>query len=597
MLTMKKILIIIPALLLIILNGCTNGFEDINTNKHEFVKVQPEYLLASSVKGSMNLIAELNANVYWQYSHQLTVSSMASTASYGASYSNLNTWWRRFYENISLLRDIQNQYSDEPGYENRVQIAKIWEAYMFYIFTTTFGGIPYKDACRSGVIEIAFDTETDIYISLLNSLKTALETLDPEKDAMYPDVVFPDSDINKWKKFAAALRLKIALETQNAIPTEAAQHGTDVITNYEDLLIKSNTENLFFKWGGTNTTENSYYYDTYLFNTTKDLPALTHVMFLYYRSNPDPRMQAIFDQNKGQFLVFDSLYTDASLTTKQFYQYEVPYNGRPKTTQKGGLDDNEGYVEETGDPLRSMNPSQYSYLKTDYLKADAVQKFIWYADVCFMKAEAKLLGWGGTKSVEEYYNDGISASFAQYGLSDAQANTYKDLNGIKWNTERTDALPDHFRLITANITNDPLQKIIVQRWLAGIFHGSHDAYCYIRRTRKIDLLPHFAPTTDAMGAGTKIANLPERLQYPNSEMQYNGVQYNIAVQRLQGSFDFLSSYLKMAKEYDRKSYDQWKTVNLRVNNDAWIKWYGQTEQDLINAGLVLNVNYFVLHLK
>jgi hypothetical protein len=303
-------------------------------------------------------------------------------------------------------------------------------------------------------------------------------------------------------------------------------------------------------------------------------------------------MQAIFDRNKGQFLVYDSLYTDATLTTKAHYRYEVPYNGKPKTTQKGGLEDNEGYVEEVLDPLRSMNPSQYSYIKTDFLKANAVQNLIWYADVCFMQAEAKLLGWGGTKSVEEYYNDGITASFTQYGLSVAQANTYKDLNGVKWNTEKTDALPDHFRLLTANIPNDPLHKIIVQRWLAGIFHGSHDAYCYIRRTRKIELLPHFAPSTDAMGVGTKVANLPERLQYPSSEIQYNGVSYKNAVQKLQGGFDFMSSYLKMAAEYNRRTYEQWTQVNLKVNNDAWIKWYGQTEQDLINAGLVKNINYF-----
>ena len=246
---MKKILIIIPALLILILNGCTNGFEEINTNKHEFVNVQPEYLLASSVKGSMNLIAELNANVYWQYSHHLTVSSMGSTASYGASYSTLNTWWRRFYENISLLRQIQTLYADKTGFENRVQIAKIWESYLFYIFTTTFGSIPYKEACREGVIEIAYDAETDIYIGLLNTLKTALETLDPEKDGMYPDVVFPDSDINKWKKFAAALRLKIALETQNAIPTEAAQHGTDVLANYADLAYKIQCRKPVFQMG------------------------------------------------------------------------------------------------------------------------------------------------------------------------------------------------------------------------------------------------------------------------------------------------------------------------------------------------------------
>jgi hypothetical protein len=343
---MKKFLYIFNIVLSLIIFGCTDGFEDINKDKHEFVDVGPEYLLASSVKGSMNLVAELNANMYWQYAHHFTVSSMASTASYGASYSTINDWWQKFYENIALLRQIQKLYGEKPGYENRVQIAKVWESYMFYIFTTTFGGVPYKDASRDDLINIPFDSETDIYISLLKTLETASKTLDPAKDALKPDIIFPDSDINKWKKFAVALRLKIALETQNAIPAEAAQHGKDVVTNFENFLLKSNSENLTFKWGGTNSTENSYYYDTYLFNKTKDLPALNHVMFVYMRSYPDPRMQAMFDKVQGHYLIFDTLYTDNTQTHRNEYRYEIPYNGRPKTTQYGRLDDNEGFVDE-----------------------------------------------------------------------------------------------------------------------------------------------------------------------------------------------------------------------------------------------------------
>jgi hypothetical protein len=590
---MKKIIYITGIIFTLVFSGCTEGFEDINKDKHEFTSVEPEYLLASSVKGSMYLIAELNANMYWQWSHQLTVSSMASPSSYGASYSTINNWWERFYENIALLRQIQTLYGEKAGYENRVQIAKIWESYMFYIFTTTFSGVPYTDACRDDLIDIPFDSETDIYVSLLKTLETASKTLDPAKDALKPDVVFPDSDVNKWKKFAIALRLKIALETQNAIPSESAQHGKDVVTNFESFLLKSNPENLIFKWGGTNSTENSYYYDTYLFNSTKDLPALTHLMFVYMRTYPDPRMQAIFDKVPGHYLIFDTLYTDNTHTTRKIYRYEVPYNGKPKTSQAGGLDEGEGYVEEVGDPYRSMNATQYSYLKTNYLKADGVQNLIWFADICFMQAEAKLLGWGGMKSADTYYNDGISASFEQFGLSTVQATTYKNLNGVKWDTENMNGLPDHRKLIRASISKDPLHKIIVQRWLAGIFHGSHDAYCYIRRTRKIDLIPHFAPTTDANGNGTRVANLPERLQYPNTEISYNGVSYNEAVKRLNGGLDFLSSYLKIAKEYNRKTYDEWKLTSLRINNQAWIKWFGETEQDLVKGGLIKDQTYFI----
>ena len=590
---MKKIIYILIIVLSLINFGCTKGFQDINTNKDEFVNVGPEYLLASAVKGSMNLIAELNANMYWPYSHQLTVSSMASTSMYGASYSTINGWWGRFYQNIALLRQIQKLYGDKPGYENRVQIAKIWESYMFYIFTTTFGGIPYTYASRDDLTNIPFDSETDIYIALLKTLQTASETLDPTKDKLTPDIIFPDSDINKWKKFAVTLRLKIALETQNAIPVESAANGKDVITNYESFLPKSSSENISFQWGGTNSSENSYYYNTYLLTSTKDLPALSHLMFVYMRSYPDPRMQAIFDKTTGQYLVYDTLYTDKTNLHRNFDRYIVPYNGRPETTQYGLLNNNPGYVDDGLDPYRSMSSNQYSYLKASYLKANAVQNIIWYSDVCFMRAEAKLVGWGGAETVDQFYYDGINASFNQYGLTTTQATAYENLNGVKWNTEQLHAFPDYRGMVTANIPNDPLHKIIVQRWLAGVFDGGHDAYCYIRRTREIDLPPNLAASNDAMNVGTLIANLPERMQYPNTELLYNTASYKEAVQNLSGGIDNLTAYLKMAKPYSRLTYDQWKVVSLHINDLAWTKWYGQTEQDLISAGLIINLTWFV----
>lgn len=576
-----------------IFTNCTDNFEKINRDKHEFVNIEPEYLMSTVVKNSINLLADLNARVYWPFSHHLTVSGMGSAASYGASYSDINSWWRRFYETIFLLRQIQKTYENDENYKNRVQIAKVWESYMFYVFTTTFGGVPYTFASRDDLIEIPFDKENDIYKNLLENLQKATEELDINGDKLSPDIMFEDSDIRKWKQFTVALRLKIALETQNAIPKEAEMHGKDVMTKYEDLLLKSNQENIIFKWGGTNTLEYSPYFESFILNIGRELPALSHVMFLYYRSYKDPRMEAIFNKTEGQYLVFDSLYTDRTYTEKQLYRYQVPYNGRPKTTQKADLGENEGYVEEVADPYRSMNPTQYSYIKTDYLKEDAIQNIIWFADVCFMQAEAKLLGWGGQKSVEQYYTLGVQASFEQFQLSEDHSSRFISQDGVKWNTARLDALPDHRMLINANIPNDPLHKIIVQRWLAGIFYGSHDAYCYLRRTRKIELLPHFAPSTDANGAGTRIANMPERLQYPNSEISYNHKAYQEAVRNLNGGFDFLSTYLNLSKEYNRKTYEEWRVVNLRINNRAWAKWYGDTEEDLIEAGLVKDDTYFI----
>lgn len=592
---MRKIYLtaIIAISLILIFTDCTNDFENINKDKHEFVEIEPEYLMSTVVKNSMNLLADMNARVYWPTSHHLTVSGMGSTASFGSSYSDINSWWRRFYETIFLLRQVQKNYEDNDKYKNRVQIAKVWESYMYYIFTTTFGGIPYTYASRDDLIDIPFDKESDIYINILDVLKTASEELDIEGDKLTPDIMFEDGDINKWKQLAVALRLKIALETQNAIPNVSKEHGTDVMNNYNDFLIKSNQENIKFKWGGSNTAEFSPYYDTFILNIGRELPALSHLMFLYFRSYEDPRMETIFNETEGQYLVFDSLYVDRTRTEKQLYRYQVPYNGRPKTTQKADLGENEGYVEEVADPYRSMNPTQYSYLKTEYLKESAIQNIIWYSDVCFMQSEAKLLNWGGNETAEEYYTRGVKASFEYFSLSNSEVAEYLNQNGVKWNTERLDALPDHRMLTNANIANDPLQRIIVQRWLAGIFHGSHDAYCYIRRTRKIELIPHFAPSSDANGTGTRIANMPERIQYPNTEIIYNSKSYSESLKNLKGGFDFLTTYLEMSKEYNRKTYEEWRVVNLRINNRAWSKWYGDTEEDLIEAGLIKDETYFI----
>jgi hypothetical protein len=589
---MKKLFYILTIVLSLISFGCTKGFEDINTSKDQFVKLEPEYLFASSVKGSMDLMAELNANMYWPYAHQLTVSSMSSTAMYGASYSTINGWWARFYQNISLLRKIQTLYGGKVGYENRVQIAKVWESYMFYVFTTTFGGIPYKDACRDDLINIPFDSENDIYISLLKTLETATKTLDPTKDALKPDILFTDSDINKWKKFANSLRLKIALETQNAIPVEATANGKDVVNNYESLLPQSNSENITFQWGGTTSSENSYYYNTWILNTTKVLPAISELMFDYMRTYTDPRMQVLFDKVQGQYLVFDTLYTNSTKAHANYYRYQVPYNGKPMTTQVGGMT-GPGVSGQTGDPYRSMSDNQYSYLKASYLQANAKQNLIWYADVSFMLAEAKLLGWGGSKTVDQYYYNGINASYNQYGLTTTQANAYENLNGVKWGTANLNGSSDHLTIVNVNIPNDPLHQIIVQRWLAGTFDGGHDAWCYLRRTREINLTPCLAASVDAMNTGNVIANLPERLQYPNTEQNYNTISYNAAVQKLSGGADALTTYLNIAKPYTRLTYNQWLVWPIKYSWSAWAKWYGPTEQDLITGGLVINNSYFI----
>lgn len=556
--------------------GCTDGFEEINTNPHEFTKVQPENLMATAVKRSMSLMVDLNRRMYWPYTHQVAMGS-GDMARYGSSSSDVNGIWRDFYATMYFLKNIQSTYTNVPGYENRVLIAQIWECYLFFIGTSTFGPMPYSDANRMDVTSLSYDTEDFIYRDILRRLTESFDGLDPAKDKFGQDLVFADGSIDKWKKFANSLRLKIALEVQNAVPEEAELHGKKSIEN-ESFLISSNAENIFLKWNGSSITEYSDYYNRFVYTLSdaSSKPAYSHMMFVYQRSYKDPRMTKYAAPTDAEFSFIDTVYWDESFTVRAAIRYAIPYNGRPVSSANtfAGLEES-SLQSNQANPLRMLSSTQFSLVNSSFLKADGAINAFWYADVCFMQAEAKLIGWGGSKTVEEYYNAGIDASFQQYELTQAEALKYRSQNGVKWNVGRTDAFPDFITLSNANISADPLHQIITQRWIAGYFHGGHDAWCYIRRTRLINLPPHMNPGNLITGGQGKIANMPERMQYPPDEILYNYDAYLDAVQKLGTSGDILPNYLKLASPYARKTIDELLELKIKFNNVAFRNWYAR----------------------
>jgi len=585
------ILALFAGALLIGYSGCTDGFEDINTNPHEFTKVQPDNLMATAVKRTMSSIANMNAKIYWPYSHQVAMQS-GDMARYGSSSSDVNNFWTDFYGTIYLLKNIQTIYKNEPNYENRVLIAQIWECYLFYIGATTFGGMPYTDACRTDITSIPYDTEQFIYSDILRRLTESFNGLDATKDKFGIDLVFADGSIDKWKTFANTLRLKIALEVQNAVPDDAVKYGKESMSN-ETYLVSSNALNVFLKWNGSTLNEYSDYYTRYVY-TLSDAsakPAYSHEMFVYQRSYKDPRMTKYASVTSAPFTFIDTVYWDESFTVRAAVRYSIPYNGRPVSPANtyAGLDETSSQVSQAN-PLRMLSSTQYSLVNNSFLKVDGSLNVFWYADVCFMEAEAKLIGWGGSKTVEQYYNDGIDASFEQYELTQAQAIKYRSQKGVKWGVARTDAFPDYLNLTSSNISADPLHQIIAQRWIAGYFHGGHDAWCYIRRTRLLDFPPHMSPGNLIAGGQGKIANLPERMQYPPDEVKYNNAAYTKASENLGASGDILPAYLKMAKPYNRKTIDELMATKIKFNNIAFKNWYAREGKDYTTVADDLDPN-------
>ena len=137
---MKKVNYLYFVLLTIIVQfSCTKKFDELNTDPTQFVTATPESLLAVSVKrtgdwvGATGINNGINVNM-WE---------IANFGSAVGRYANGDQGvWQNFYVTIlQNLAQIETQYGSDTLYRNRVQIARIWKAYVYSILTGYFGSI------------------------------------------------------------------------------------------------------------------------------------------------------------------------------------------------------------------------------------------------------------------------------------------------------------------------------------------------------------------------------------------------------------------------------------------------------------------------
>ncbi len=168
------------------------------------------------------------------------------------------------------------------------------------------------------------------------------------------------------------------------------------------MLISSNAENAYLSWG-TEEENWSFNYEGYVHNGIyeifKDIK-VNHFFMLFMKKYKDPRLEAFADPSFEPYMLIDTLYEAGTSGPQVAVEYPIPYLGEPLSTS-GVL----SAWDLTGadNPLSGLPDRSYSFIDYDnFLVADADFMFISYADVSFMKAEAALNGWGGSKTAEEY---------------------------------------------------------------------------------------------------------------------------------------------------------------------------------------------------
>ncbi|MCX6237291.1 MAG: SusD/RagB family nutrient-binding outer membrane lipoprotein, partial [Bacteroidia bacterium] len=158
------------------------------------------------------------------------------------------------------------------------------------------------------------------------------------------------------------------------------------------------------------------------------------------------------------------------------------------------------------------------------------------AESYFLRDEGALRGWNMGGLAQDFYNQGISASFVENGLQTSAAATYA-ANNLLVPTAFTDNSGQSGNNIAAPSTvtiawsaTDPfetsLERIVTQKWIA-MFPDGPEGWAEFRRTG----YPKIFPVVNNNSNGTiNTTTQVRRISFPQSEYNNNkaGVQSGIS---------------------------------------------------------------------
>ncbi len=525
--------IIVPFVVIAVLlaSSCTKDFEEINKNPHGFTTASDGALfnkIIESLIPSGNEQMYVNNEILYGQSQQAALTKKA----WGNFSIGTEAMWRNYYTILPNVRKLQDRF-DEMGESvevtNMKAMLKVIIAYKTFKLTDIFGDMPYSKAGYGfedlDYLRPKFDTQRDIYLSLLDDLKWCDENIDYTTDMEEPFISFKsfdrlfNGDMLKWLKLANSLRMRYAMRMSNKEPELAGEIIKDIVERERPLFL-------------------GYDFITYLGESACLWPASmgfsNNAQNWAFREHNNLRMGSnIWHQLSAN----DSTDGSGIFDPRTFVFFErnndnkwvaFPQNSPPGTPASGGIPygihrDNAGAYGVKGKTC-IYSPFGYFFVRdANFMPIPMITG----AEINFIIAEAYLRGIGlpkdPTKADIEYMN-GVNASVKWW--LDVAANSKLPNSGLAFSDKVS--IPDDINVSSllkvfgswnAPTEEKKLQFIYTQRLLDAM-KQPWEGYALARRTnltpREGEPIKHF------------------RLPYPPSEVEYNTANWSEAVERQGG---------------------------------------------------------------
>lgn len=548
----KSLKIFIAFVSVILLTNCTDNFNEINTKPDSFTKdeVSAKYFVTTP---QFQLYAP-NRYPYWR-AHLIHTDRYAGYFCFGmkgswwsdelgytyhSAYTDAAWDWLEGYigglDNFMKMTAAGGEFENEYMYA----IGQIIKGLYYQMFTDVFGMIPYTEATNPDIVTPKFDEQKVIYEGIIAELDQAMATIgDATRTGVNVDDVgandlYCNGDLQKWKRLANTLKLRIAMRAYGA--SGASFAATAISQALAAPLLEGPSDNILMQKDNVISQWSSACYGDiwYNFGTGSDW-TVGKTLIDALRNNNDPRLPKYAKPAKGGTVVLEK--PDGPEADKHdkrvnyilgvLDQAGVQYtrNNLADGSVEISMPENMYYV---GQPSR-LNGKIYPYVAYEFFSTPAeeiIQKknagpiraelVMASAESYFLRAEAVLKGMSGASgNAQDLYQEGIRQAMKLWGVGDAEIDTY---------------LANEPMALLNGTLEENMAKIATQRWIMSYTDG-FEGWAIVRDYGYPAELANGVTDIDIFGLGDINGRYPQRLRYGNSASNKNPENYNAAVSK------------------------------------------------------------------
>ena len=511
----------LPGVLALVLStACTKNFDEMNTNQHE----ADEDMMSSDNLKTGAFFAQMQRNVVlfkdgtnltsdYQVAQGLTSDAysgyIAPTGTwYGGvhngAYYFITGWIERTFTSgfASVMPAWQSikKTADEQGLPEITALATIVKVQGMHRVTDAYGPIPYNNY-GSGTLQNTYSSQQDVYTKFFQELDDAITVLtgyaqsNPSTKLLQKYDYIYGGNVANWVKFANTLRLRLAMRIVYADAALAKTEAEKSITNPFGVI-----------------------------SSLAERAALQRSINLTYYH---PLQEIAYSFNAGEARMSASM--DA---------YMNGYADPRRASYFTRADDNNYHGVRQG--ILTTNWTPYTGTKISNLNMNiSTTPIVWMtaAESFFLRAEGALRGWSMGGTAQDFYNQGIAASFVENGLQATDAATYAANNTAtpmaftdnSGQTGNNATAPSTIKIQwnAADNFETNLERIITQKWIA-LYPDGPEGWAEQRRTGYPKL---FLPVNNSSNGTVPNGTSVRRIPFPLSEYNNNraGVQTGISL--------------------------------------------------------------------